>query len=682
MGRPPPPLVGADCDHSPATPAPAHLLFRSDREPTLPMRLIDPPRSELATLRTPLNAGELAFLNALDAVLPEEWECYIQPHLNGLRPDFVLLNPAVGIAVYEVKDWNLDAMSYKYRQDRDSKRLRLWCSDGQTTFVRERDDPFRKVMQYKEEIFSLYCPSLRDKTDFGIITAGLVFPRARKAALDALLSEVRDEDRCSCYPHLYPIIGAECIAAPTISAILPAARKTSDSRMKPAVADELRHWLVEPEHSQEQRRAPALNAHQKRLSTTRTDSGFRRIKGPAGSGKSLVLAARAAALAKEGKRVLVATYNITLLNYLRDQASRFGLKSKGSDIEWLNFHAWCKRTCVLNGFGHEYRALWTGKGSDDASDTDSRLTSDGALESDLATLAARVVAMPDFQKYDAILVDEGQDYLLPWWNTLRAALAPGGEALLVADLTQDVYGTSSAWTDQAMIDAGFVGGPWVRLAGSYRLPESVLPLMKSFASQYLPAANRDIPDSPEGRLDLTPCEARWIQTSPGRDLPSELFREVRRLLSKDTGRPAVSDITVLVQTNEVGLAVVDLLNKAHIKVVHTFAPKGLSKREEHALSRKLKLSFFKGDARLKVTTTLSYKGWESPVVIVGIESGRSPGNFAESYVAMTRVKSVPTGSILTVVCSECRLSEYGRTWPFYEQRQSTVEQSLSLVLSA
>ncbi len=46
----------------------------------------------------------------------------------------------------------------------------------------------------------------------------------------------------------------------------------------------------------------SLSKEQKRLATTRTPRGLRRIKGRAGSGKSLVLAARAAQLATEKKR--------------------------------------------------------------------------------------------------------------------------------------------------------------------------------------------------------------------------------------------------------------------------------------------------------------------------------------------------------------------------------------------
>ena len=44
--------------------------------------------------------------------LPAEWGIYVQPHLNGLRPDKVLLHPRVGVAVFEIKDWDLRAMRY------------------------------------------------------------------------------------------------------------------------------------------------------------------------------------------------------------------------------------------------------------------------------------------------------------------------------------------------------------------------------------------------------------------------------------------------------------------------------------------------------------------------------------------------------------------------------------------
>ena len=118
------------------------------------------------------------------------------------------------------------------------------------------------------------------------------------------------------------ISGANEINNREIEHILPDANRKYSILMRPELADDLRGWLVEPDFSATQRVPLEMDANQQQLANSRTETGFRRIKGPAGSGKSLVLAARAAKLADAGKSVLVATFNITLWHYLRDLAVR------------------------------------------------------------------------------------------------------------------------------------------------------------------------------------------------------------------------------------------------------------------------------------------------------------------------------------------------------------------------
>jgi len=50
-------------------------------------RFVSPPVSEFDKLRQPLTAGERLVFEFFDKHLVEDWEIYIQPHLNGLRPD-------------------------------------------------------------------------------------------------------------------------------------------------------------------------------------------------------------------------------------------------------------------------------------------------------------------------------------------------------------------------------------------------------------------------------------------------------------------------------------------------------------------------------------------------------------------------------------------------------------------
>ena len=67
-----------------------------------------------------------------------------------------------------------------------------------------------------------------------------------------------------------------------------------------------------------------------------------RLRGVAGSGKTLVIAQRAANLADQGKKVLVVTYKITLWHYVKDHVSRAKRRFSWDQIEFKHFHGLCK----------------------------------------------------------------------------------------------------------------------------------------------------------------------------------------------------------------------------------------------------------------------------------------------------------------------------------------------------
>lgn len=127
-----------------------------------------------ASLRQSLTDGERQVLDLFSRHLPPDWEIYVQPHLNGLRPDFVLLHPNIGIAVFEVKDWNLDVIDY-HPKLMPGGRTELWACNGSKHFSVENKNPFNAVARYKERIFNLYCPRLQQRNGYAAITAGVIF---------------------------------------------------------------------------------------------------------------------------------------------------------------------------------------------------------------------------------------------------------------------------------------------------------------------------------------------------------------------------------------------------------------------------------------------------------------------------------------------------------------------------
>lgn len=195
-----------------------------------------------------------------------------------------------------------------------------------------------------------------------MITAGLVFTRTPRHRVVTLLDQIRDEAMRK-YEEYYPIAGSDDLGdlgQSSLERIFPESKRLSSIYMSPDKAEDLRGWLRDPAFSKEQRHRPTpLSPPQLNLVKTRTRSGYRRIRGPAGSGKSVVVACRAAELARQGGSVLVVCYNITLLNYLRDLAVRHVAASSEirRGVDFLNVHQWCKRICTI-GDPNAYRRVW------------------------------------------------------------------------------------------------------------------------------------------------------------------------------------------------------------------------------------------------------------------------------------------------------------------------------------
>lgn len=630
-----------------------------------PLRIIDPPLDELSKLRTHLNAAEEQVLEFFNRLLPPAWEIYIQPHLNGLEPDFVLLNPKVGVAVFEVKGWNFDRREFQIKRNKSGAPILMSRNKGEPNFYRVVDNPIDKIYLYKQELSELYLARVEGANAYRVITAGVILPFADDDQIQKLFEPFRQRYRMHEWPNYYPLVGRESIETNNLRAVFPEANRSSSRYMNEAAAQDLRSWLIEPDHSKTQREKIQLNEKQEELATTRTATGYRRIKGPAGSGKSLVLAARAGELATaQDKKVLVVSYNITLLHYLRDLAVRWPEpgECRIKNITFLNFHAWCKRVCKETGHLGEYEALFRLSSEDERDDI---------LDRKLPNLVARILdkdAEHHATYYDAVLVDEGQDYRQEWWSLLRKICRPEGEMILAADTTQDIYKrtqhwSAGAWTDQPMEGAGF-RGPWAQLEATYRMPVELTRIANKFARSYLPNKLNIL--SEEAILPLIPdysdhpCRLRWIQTD-GQSAVTVCFDEIIDLIKTATPESVgITDIVFLAPDTYFGEKLARCLTDKHYSILHTFA-------ENERDRRRQKHAFFMGAAKIKGTTIHSFKGWETRALLVYTGDENTQQAMPLLYTAMTRLKRHQKGSFLTVISAVPTLADFGSTWPEYEK---------------
>ena len=369
---------------------------------------------------------------------------------------------------------------------------------------------------------------------------------------------------------------------------------------------------------------------------------FRRVRGPAGSGKSVALAGRAAQLASEGKVVLVCNFNIALLGYLKTLVKEF-VDPIPPQVTFFHFHHWCRYICERTGFMDDYRQL----------EQEWRLghyTNDEYFNSKMPDLLCNIYDNNNNRcpTYDAILLDEGHDFKPHWWSdVLRKAIRTEvGEALFVCDKTQNIYGTAEAWTDQTMegLGCGFTG-PWMELSSSYRLPAGLIPILEGFSEQYLSLFSADINIPSQESIQRNLLDRfRWIQVSSERSPVDVCVSEIEYLCYELN----IPTVHFLSPTDKLGQEVVREIRQRGGDVFSTFN------------DRQAKLNLKPGCAQIVATTVHSFKGWEASHLIVHVDKIESLRDCAIFYTALSRLKKNDNGAILTVVSSCTDLKQFGQ----------------------
>ena len=157
----------------------------------------------------------------------------------------------------------------------------------------------------------------------------------------------------------------------------------------------------------------------------------RMVRGVAGSGKTLILAARARHLSacQPDWRILVLCYNRVLADWWR---TRFG---EGSRIEVMHYHGWARQQLQRANVPIP-------------PPSSSPLESDRYWDRTMPELllTAMTSGSEGFDCYQAVLIDEGQDFADPWYRTVLRALDPATNSLFIAlDSSQNIYKRKVSW---------------------------------------------------------------------------------------------------------------------------------------------------------------------------------------------------------------------------------------------
>lgn len=309
------------------------------------------------------------------------------------------------------------------------------------------------------------------------------------------------------------------------------------------------------------------------------------VTGPPGSGKTLVLAARAKWLAAQHPswRIAMLCYNRLLVPYL----------------EALT---WGHANIAVYTFGQLTSLLRV------------RVSLDNEEWAAQNVLSALRQVKPMF---DAVLVDEWQDFMDPWTRLLLATVRPGrGGVTLAGDPMQALY--RDAHSDIALVGHDVEVAALTR---PYRSTRQILEVTSAL-DQTMAVEGRE--DALEGQ----PVDLVWAENTS--ELGAAIARDIQLILAEDQRNP--QDIGVLVTRKwDIG-GVLHALKKANVPARAVYP----NQAKEFELS----------EPSVKVLTVHSAKGYEFDVVfLVGMEhlaepdgSDRASREGRCGYVGSTRAK--------------------------------------------
>jgi len=539
--------------------------------------------------------GETALLDFLGRELDGDWTVYVQPFLNGDEPDLVALNPRAGVIVFEVKD---------YAEGAYSAEEGVWnVHDARGTH--RIASPVDQIERYRKNIVGLYCPEIGEEVDQdpkNLATIRLVLYFHRMTGDTA-------RNLCRGAHRNLIVLGSNELRDGALREKCNEVRTGESRIMRPQWAQSLAAWLNPPRHLEEHGRVELTPEQRRHAQPT---EGRRRLRGVAGSGKSLVLAHRAAARAARGERVLVLTFNITLANYVRDLMRR--ATPYPHDVAIItHFHEFCRlaldkanRPIPHHPDAQEYFDTILPNGVEDAIGS----------------------GVPESFRFDGIYIDEGQDFRRNWFELCTRFLrAENSEILLVADYAQNLYERESNWTED-MRGLGF-RGPWARLSQSHRLPHRVRDAAWEFARANRLDTEQLLP--PDGQQELFHPDLVWHDERDVENACRMVLRLYRYLSVQRQAHP--QDIAILLPTHKIGNVMVAYLRGQGQHPNHVFQ----SQEGDH---RRNKKTFWMGSRGVKMCTVHSFKGWESRFVIALLADTTFENVGAERlfYVALTRCR--------------------------------------------
>ncbi len=434
--------------------------------------------TSLALCAERMTSGERRVAQRLESRLPDDclvW--YDIPVGRQYRhPDFVVIDPSLGLIFLEVKDWRLSTLRHV-----DPQGVILETEQG----VKREKHPLVQVREYAcatAEMLSRdprlqqtgqYKGKLNLAWAYGVILTNIPRRQLKSLSGDGAVETIFPEALTICQDEMTESVSAEAFRTKLAGLFTTGFRPVITSQIRDILRQHLFPEIIIPTKKSRADLVRVMDMQQELLARN-TGEGHRVIHGVAGSGKTLILLYRCQYLAENVTRpVLVLCYNITLANWLRECIAGKGLSQK---VHVYHFHDWCGVTV------RKYRLPVSDEGP--------------RFDSGFIALARAVEAgeITDIG-YDAVLIDEGHDFDSQWLALIARLFNNRDRSLLLMyDDAQSLYRRERT-LNFSLASVGIQAqGRTSVLRVNYRNPRNILDFAYAFSRDYFERHhNQEVP---------------------------------------------------------------------------------------------------------------------------------------------------------------------------------------------
>lgn len=629
------------------------------------MAIFFPPLESIEFLNQKPTEGELCFLNFLKRTLDDSFEIFFQPHLNGDYPDIVIMKENAGVYIVEVKDWDLD------HYELDERKNWYVKVDGKKV---EKVSPMNQVFRYKENLYNLHIEGLLEKKIKNprllfVVNCGIYFHKASRHAVEGFVRQKFDIDNLKLdrwdrylkFLSYFDFMGFDSLRPEFFNSIMERRRMRQESTLfDQDLYKSFKRHLKPPTHLEEQGIEIIYSDEQQKVIASRAKDR-QKVKGVAGSGKTLCLAKRAVnAHKRHGGKVLILTFNISLRNYIHDK-----LSDVRETFAWANFHIIHYHEFFKNQANNHSLPI---KSLDDWNNQNFFSS-----------------AKDSIRPYKTIIIDEVQDYEKEWINLIIKTFLDkeDGEFVVFGDEKQNIY--QRVYDRQEKKPYTGIPGAWNLLKRSYRVTNDIAILAQKYQSVFFSnkyeldeiLIQRDLFDRSQLLYYFLPVEKadhtllislynRFVNQNQvhDNDVCFQCSRvELLRTLDYAIRGKSVQKTNTMFETEEVHRLLLEKhkLTEREIKGVpalkratrnHVALSKeklDLIKRYEsfkkdiELIRRNKKFNYWNNRGYLKMSTVHSFKGWEINTLFLIIEREdvfhEDDFNSAEViYTAITRCR--------------------------------------------